>query len=235
MNVVSIMAHQSDEMRCLGTMLKCLARGDRLYFIVLTSGSNGMIHAPEMSEEDSAAIRAREMQTLADAVSAQYICLNEADEFLYDTPNLRMKLIEAIRATQADLIFTHYTVDYNLDHTMVNQLVRHCAMHACLPTLPTQYSSLTNHPAIFQCEPFGTFDFPATHYVDVTAFHKDKARLLSLHSSQEEALFSATGTGIVAMCARLEEYRGDLAGCRWAEAFIPMPGRGSIKPFPILP
>ena len=31
MNVVSIMAHQDDEMHCLGTMLKARARGDRLF------------------------------------------------------------------------------------------------------------------------------------------------------------------------------------------------------------
>lgn len=235
MNVVSIMAHQDDEMRCLGTMLKCQARGDRLFFITLTSGSKGMVHAPEMGDAEAAAIRSREMQALVDAVGGQYLCLNEPDEFLYDTPGVRMKLIEAIQATQADLIFTHYFVDCNLDHITVNQLVRHCSLHACLPVLPTQFSPLSNHPAIFQCEPFGAFDFPATHYVDITAFHKEKARLLSMHASQEESLFAATGSGIVTMCARLEEHRGELSGCRRAEAFIPMQGRGSIKSFPVLP
>ena len=43
MNVVSIMAHQDDEMRCLGTMLKCRARGDRLWFITLTDGAKGFV------------------------------------------------------------------------------------------------------------------------------------------------------------------------------------------------
>ncbi len=36
MNVVSIMAHQDDEMRCLGAMLKCREWGDSLHFISLT-------------------------------------------------------------------------------------------------------------------------------------------------------------------------------------------------------
>lgn len=235
MNVVSIMAHQDDEMRCLGTMLKCLARGDRLFFICVTDGSKGMVHAPGMSASEAAQVRANEMQSLADALGAQYMCLGEPDAFLYDTPELRIKLIEAIQATQAELIFTHYTADYLIDHTIVNQLVRHCAVQACLPAIRTLFSPLTNHPAIFQCEPFGAFDFPATHYVDITSFHKDKARLLAMHASQEEALFAATGVGIATMVSRLEERRGEMAGCRWAEAFIPMQGRGTIKPFAVLP
>ena len=43
MNVVSIMAHADDEMRCLGTMLRCAERGDRLAFITLTDGSHGYV------------------------------------------------------------------------------------------------------------------------------------------------------------------------------------------------
>lgn len=49
MNVVSIMAHQDDEMFCLGTMLKCRARGDRLSFITLTDGSKGFVQRPDIS------------------------------------------------------------------------------------------------------------------------------------------------------------------------------------------
>src|SRR5437762_13279284 len=113
MNVVSIMAHQDDEMRCLGTMLKCRARGDRLYFVTLTDGSKGFVQNPLISRADAAAIRDAEMRAVASGVNAKYINLREQDEFLYDTPDVRMKLIEAIRHTGANLIFTHYSEDYN--------------------------------------------------------------------------------------------------------------------------
>ena len=235
MNVVSIMAHQDDEMRCLGTMLKCRARGDRLFFVTLTDGSKGMVQTPRMPREEAAAIREREMRALATAVDATYLNLGEPDEFLYDTPDVRMKLIEAIRFTQAELIFTHYPEDYNLDHSTVSRLVRHCAMHACLPVLPTASPPLAQHPAIFMIEPFGTIDFSATHYVDITAFHEEKVSLLACHQSQEQAMRAAVGSGLESICSRLEDYRGDMVGCRWAEAFIPMPGRGTMKPYPVLP
>jgi LmbE family N-acetylglucosaminyl deacetylase len=178
MNVVSIMAHADDEMRCLGTMLKCRVRGDRLFFVTLTDGSKGFVQNPGIAREEAARIRHGEMTALADGVDASYTNLGEPDEFLYDTPEVRMKLIEAIRQTGAQLIFTHFSEDYNLDHTTVNRLVRHCAMQACLPVLPTLSAPLKDHPAIFMCEPFGTFDFPASHYVDISTYHAEKMRLL---------------------------------------------------------
>jgi LmbE family N-acetylglucosaminyl deacetylase len=235
MNVVSIMAHADDEMRCLGTMLKCRLRGDRLFFVTVTDGSKGFVQNPTIKREEAARIRHAEMAALAAALEAGYIELGEPDEFLYDTPEVRLKLIEAIRQTGAQLIFTHYHEDYNLDHTTVNRLVRHCAMQACLPVLPTQSAPLRESPAIFMCEPFGPFHFPASHYVDVSACHVEKSRLLLNHASQEQAMQAATGSGLEAICARLEAWRGEQAGCQWAECFLPMPGRGAIKPFPVLP
>ena len=117
MNVVAIMAHQDDEMRCLGTMLKCRARGDRLHFVTLTDGSGGFVQRPDISRSEGARIRHMEMTALAAAVGATYHNLGEQDEFLYDTPAVRLAVVDAIRATEADLIFTHYSEDYNLDHS----------------------------------------------------------------------------------------------------------------------
>lgn len=235
MNVVSIMAHADDEMRCLGTMLKCRARHDRLFFITLTDGSKGFVQNPAIPREEAAHIRHREMSAMAAAAGGEYINLEEPDEFLYDTPEVRMKLIEAIRQTQAELVFTHYNADYNLDHITVNSLVRHCVMQACLPVLPTRSPKLLASPAIFQCEPFGAFHFPASHYVDISDFHVEKVRLLLSHVSQETAMQMTVGSGFEELCARVEAFRGEQTSCRYAEAFIPMPGRGSIKPYPVLP
>jgi LmbE family N-acetylglucosaminyl deacetylase len=235
MNVVSIMAHADDEMRCLGTMLKCLARKDRLFFITVTDGSKGFVQNPAISPEDAAHIRHTEMSALAAAVGGEYHNLKEPDEYLYDTPAVRIKLIEAIRQTRAELVFTHYSEDYNLDHITVNSLVRHCVMQACLPVLPTKSPQLPGSPAIFQCEPFGAFHFPASHYVDITDFHEQKVRLLLNHASQESSMQIAVGSGFDGLCTRLETLRGEQVSCRYAECFIPMPGRGSIKPYPVLP
>ncbi len=235
MNVVSIMAHQDDEMRCLGTMLKCQKRGDRLFFVTLTDGSKGFVQTPEISREDAARIRHAELSSLAGAINATVINLREPDEFLYDTPEARMKLIEAIRATAADVIFTHYSEDYNQDHVTTHLLVRHCTMQACLPVLPTSSKPLRRHPAIFTVPPHGPFLFPASHFVDITEFEEEKIRLLKLHRSQEEAMQRAVGAGFDALCERPDAYWGEQAGCAHAECFAPMRARGAVKPHNVLP
>jgi len=235
MNVVSIMAHQDDEMRCLGTMLKYHERGHHLHFVTLTDGSKGFVQQPDIERPAAAAIRDREMRNLATELDATYTNLAELDEFLYDTPAVRMALIEAMRACAADVVFTHFDQDYNLDHTTTSALVRHCAMHACLPVLPTSSPPLPIHPAIFMVEPHGPFVFPVTHYVDISAQHDDKVRLLSHHVSQETAMLQGVGSGIGALTARVDGYRGDQVGVDWAEAFVAMPARGAVKPFNVLP
>jgi LmbE family N-acetylglucosaminyl deacetylase len=235
MNVVSIMAHADDEMRCLGTMLKCKARGDQLGFVTVTDGSGGFVQNPEIERAEAAAIRDREMRALADACGAGFLNLNELDEFLYDTPEVRRKLIEAIRFFKTDLIFTHFHEDYNLDHTTVNSLVRHCAMHSCLPMIKTASPPLAVHPAIFMVEPHGPFIFPASHFVDITSQFTEKCRLLPLHESQEVAMKMATGSGLVELTTRLDSYRGEQVVCAEAEAFVPMQARGAVKTFSVLP
>lgn len=235
MNVVSIMAHQDDEMRCLGTMLRCAERGDRLFFITLTDGSKGFVQSPDIDPREAARIRDEEMGRVARAVAAEYINLRQPDEFLYDTLEVRMQLIEAIRKTKADLIFTHYYEDYNQDHITVCALVRHCAMQACLPVLPTESPPLGAHPAVFMVEPSGAFGFHPTHYVDISTVEERKGELLRCHASQEEATRAALGTGLEESCARVSGFRGEQVGCEHAEAFVPMPGRGSIKPYSVLP
>ena len=235
MNVVSIMAHQDDEMRCLGTMLKCRARGDQLHFITLTDGSGGFVGRPQLTREKAAGIRHTEMTALADGIGAKLINLRERDEFLYDTADLRLKLIEAIRRTGADLVFTHYYRDYNEDHVTTHRLVRHCCMQAALDLLPMESPFLKAHPAIFCVEPHMPIPFPVTHFVDITEYESEKVRLLQLHESQEEAMRMACGTGFEKICEQPGAYWGEKAGCEYAEAFVSMRARGAIKPFAVLP
>ena len=235
MNVVSVMAHQDDEMRCLGTMLKCKERGDQLTFVTLTDGSKGFVQQPDIEEAQAAAIRDGEMRALATKVGADYINLGHPDEFLYDTPEVRMDLIEALRKTDADLVFTHFYEDYNADHVVTHNLVRHCAMQACLPVLPSKSRPLGEHPAVFLVEPFGAFSFNPTHYVDISELYERKLSLLAEHASQEAALSSALGHGFEGICGVSDAFRGQLVGCAYAEAFVPMAARGAVKPYGVLP
>lgn len=235
MNAVSVMAHQDDELVCLGTMLKMRARGDALHFICVTDGSRGMIQTPAMPREEAAGIRDAEMRDLADKVGATYQCLGEPDEFLYDTVDVRMRLINALRVCRADVVFTHFSPDYNADHIAVNLLVRHCAMQAPFPVIRTDASALAATPAVFLVEPSSGFEFQPTHYVDISAVNEEKRALARCHHSQDAALHAGLGKGLDDWICELSRFRGSQVAVAHAEGFRPMLSRGFVKPYAVLP
>jgi len=220
---------------CLGTMLKMQARGDALHFICLTDGSCGMVQAPEMPRAEAAAIREREMRALVQELNGTYQCLGEPDEFLYDTAEIRIRLIHALRVCRADVVFTHFTPDYNVDHMTTNLLVRQCAMQAPFPMIQTSALPLETTPAVFLVEPAGSFEFQPTHYVDITAQIDDKRALARCHCSQDEAFHAGLGKGLDDWICEVSAQRGAQVGVAHAEGFLPMLSRGLVKPFPVLP
>lgn len=235
MQVVSVMAHQDDELNCLGTMLRMKARGDGLAFICVTDGSMGMVHAPEMGRAEAAAVRKQEMDALCGQLDATYICLGEKDEYLYDTPGVRDALIAALRLARADVIFTHPAVDYNLDHMAVNALVRQCAMQAAFPMIKSDAPPLERAPAVFECEPSGSFAFEPSHWVDITPVLAQKQALARCHRSQDDAFHAAFGYGIDTWILGASRFRGSQSGVEHAEAFRPMMARGLVRAHAILP
>jgi len=237
MNVVSVMAHQDDELMCLGTMLKMQERGDRLHFICITDGSGGMVQRPDMPREEAAAVREAEMRALADSVGAAYICLGERDGFLYDSPELRLRLLDALRKCEAEVVFTHHSPDYNLDHMTVNLLVQQCAVYMPLPMTKTRFPPTASTPAVFLVEPMGSFEFHPTHWVDISGQVQRKSELALCHRSQDEAFKAAFGRekGLQNWIAGVSRTRGEQVGVPHAEAFRPMMARGLVKPYQVLP
>lgn len=235
MNVVSVMAHQDDELMCLGAMLRMRERGDRLHFICVTDGSGGMAQAPEMPRDEAAAVREREMRALADSTEASYQCLGEQDEYLYDTHDVRLRLLQAVRRVQADVVFTHADPDYNLDHTTVHALVRQAAIHAAFPMTHTPAPPLAAPPAVFLVEPAGGFDFAPSHYVDISAVIERKRALARCHASQDAAFRAALHKGLDDWICETSRYRGSQVDVAHAEGFRPLLARGLVKPYAILP
>ncbi|MEA5016666.1 MAG: PIG-L family deacetylase [Candidatus Limiplasma sp.] len=237
MHVVSVMAHQDDELLCLGTMLKMKRRGDQLHFICLTQGETGMVHKPEMSQEEAAAVRHAEMSEMCRRAGGSYTCLGFEDEFLFDTKEVRVALIGALREAKADVVFTHYLTDYNLDHMTTCSLVRQCAMQAAFPMIRSQHAPLPAAPAVFLIEPAVGFDFEPTHWVGIDEVQQEKMELARCHASQDEAFQAAYGPdfGICEWIGQTTARRGEQCGCKHAEAFRPLMTRGFVRGYSVLP
>jgi LmbE family N-acetylglucosaminyl deacetylase len=186
MNIVHVGAHQDDEARALGTLIKYRRQGGhRITFVCTTNGDKGFTFDTETPYEVAAATRDREMRSVAAALGADYICLGVPDEFLYDNPETRLKLLDALRECRADLIFTDWTSEYNTDHSITAEMVLQCAMLTIVASIRTPHSALSVTPKIFHCDPGPGFGFEGTHFVELgEEIVAEKVRVINLHESQ---------------------------------------------------
>jgi LmbE family N-acetylglucosaminyl deacetylase len=222
MNVAFIGAHPDDEMFCLGTLLLCRKRGDHLFLICATNGDKGISDDPDFPHAECARLRDREIREVARALNAEYQCLDEPDEALYDTWPNRLKMIESIRHARADLLITHYSQDYNLDHATTSTLVFQAALLAQIASVRTDSPALPRVPPIFYMDPGPGFGFEATHFVEVDAATAGRMRqIVGLHKSQMDVSQRLLGKDYRDMLDERLKATGERVGVPYAEAFRP--------------
>lgn len=222
MNVTFVGAHQDDEMFCLGTLLKYRRQGHRLSFICTTNGDKGMSDQPGVPHAEAAQIRDREMRQVCQRLDAEYICLGEPDEALYDTWAVRLRLIDALRRLKTDLLFTHFSHDYNIDHTTTSQLVFQCTMLSPIASIVTSSAVLPRCPPVFYVNPGPGYGFEATHFVEIPSELADEMMsLMALHKSQQDVLERSAGKSYGAIIRKRLVSTGERVGVPFAEAFRP--------------
>jgi N-acetylglucosamine malate deacetylase 1 len=223
MNVAVVIAHQDDEQGCLGTLLRLRAERDaRITFIAVTNGDKGASWDPDRPLADVAALRDREMRAVAAALDADYVCLGEPDGFLLDGADVRLALIEALRAAGAELVFTHFTEDYNEDHVVTARLACHAALLSEIASVRTATPALSHAPALFHMTPGDGYGFDGTHFVVLDeAQAQEKARVLRLHASQMEVMRELRGVDYADLTLTADRARGARLVAPYAEVFRP--------------
>lgn len=222
MNITHIVAHQDDEGYALGTLLKYKRQGGHsITLICLTNGDKGMSFDPSIPLHEAAGIRDAEMKAVADALGAHYMCLGAPDEFLFDTKEMRLVLIDAIRAGGSDLIFTHWVDDYNLDHTTTSRIVFQASINSIIASMRTDHAALKITPKIFYIDVGEGFGFEGTHFVELDEKTIDeKIRIIRLHKSQMEVM-RKIGPDFGDMLYDRAKLVGQRAGVPFAEVFRP--------------
>ena len=222
MNITFIGAHPDDEMFCLGTLLLYRRRGDRISLICATNGDKGISDDPGFPHAECARIRAGEMAAVAKALNAEYVCLEEPDEALYDTWDNRAKMIEAIRRAKPEVVFTHNPQDYNLDHNVTSDLVFQATLLSQIASVSTNSPALPRVPAIFYVNPGAGFGFEATHFVEIDeATSVEALRIMGLHKSQMEISQRLLGKDYRDSIKDRWKATGERVGVPFAEAFRP--------------
>jgi LmbE family N-acetylglucosaminyl deacetylase len=222
MRYACVFAHQDDEMRCLGTLLRLHKEGHEIAFVTLTNGNKGLPFSGPESQERAVAVRDGEMRTVAAAFDAPYLCLGREDGFLYDDEPLRRDLIAALRTVDPDVVFTHWRNDYNDDHVVTAKAETDTALWTNLPSFEPQVPANDHVPRIFYVDTGAGYDFEATHFVALAPEDvARKAELIRVHASQMDVMRQMRGEDYADEMAAADRVTGARLMTTHAEAFRP--------------
>ena len=114
--------------------------------------------------------------------------MNFDDEWLYDTPDSRMVFIDAIRESQADIVFIHNKNDYHPDHRNASKIAEDSKIPVSVRLVKTQFDFMENIPHMFYMDSIGGFSFEPEYYVDISNTMELKTKMLQCHKSQNDWL-----------------------------------------------
>jgi LmbE family N-acetylglucosaminyl deacetylase len=185
---LSINAHPDDAEAWNAGVLKLLK--DKGYKIVIATMTGGDLGGCKMDMVETARVRYEEAKKAAAVLDAEYFTLGGIDGFLYDTKEMRLKVISLIRQVKAGVIFTHLSTDYHSDHRTTANIVEAAAMVSSLDTVPVSEKPVDITPLLYHTspltlsDPLGSQIVPPHFYVDVTSVIETKKKMLGYHISQ---------------------------------------------------
>ncbi len=190
--VLSINAHPDDAEAWNAGVLKLLK--DKGYKIVIATMTGGDLGGCNMNMEETARVRFEEAKKAAAVLDAEYYTLGGIDGFLFDTKEMRLKVISLIRKVSAGIIFTHLPTDYHSDHRTTANIVEAAAMVSSLDTVPVPEKPVGITPLLYHSspltlsDPLGSQIAPPHFFVDVTSVIETKKKMLGCHISQIELM-----------------------------------------------
>jgi len=220
MNVLFVGAHPDDiETFAGGTATRYAEDGANVFFCVST---NGNIGSSTLSKEEIGAMRRKEAQNSADLIGAELIWLDIDDEFLFDTKENRLKFIDAFRVSDPDVVFCHWTDDYNPDHSWSGRIVDDSIHMAKIPLIKTEHPITSKDiPAVYYLDTIAGVNFVPELYVDIDDVFDKKIALLKQHKSQDSWMIDMFGCDMETFLDIPAKFRGLQAGYKRAEAFRP--------------
>lgn len=216
--VIAFGPHPDDiEILCAGTLTKYKANGHEVAMVCVT---NGEVGSTELTKREIAVVREEEARKSAKIIGAEFFWLGYPDEFLFNTPESRLHIIEIIRQFSPDIIITtDKDHDYHPDHTTVGQLIWDTHVMGAVKNIETKTKAMKNIPEIFFMDTVAGIDFQPEFYVDITEFLEIREEMLRCHTSQLGFCDEMYGDNIVDNARLQAGFRGYQAGCKYAEAF----------------
>ena len=217
MNILAVGAHPDDlEILCGGTLAKYSLRGDKVFMASLTNGNMGH---PLVKPDEMAIIRENELRTSASIIGAEVIWIGIDDEMSEMNVGTRLKVVDAIRYAKPDIIITHGSDDYHVDHRNTGNLVFEAAALACVHNIKTDYTVLEKQSLIYVMDNVGGIGFSPTEYVDITDTIEIKKKMFKCHNSQEKWMAQVSGFEFTDVIETVAKFRGFSATVKYAEGF----------------
>ena len=192
MNVLAVGAHPDDvELGCGATLLRHVARGDKVTILVMTAGQRGLVEGmSRRSEQEDAASR----------LGVRLIWGGFQDGSVPDGPPAITVIDEAIADTRADVLYTHAIRDTHQDHRA---------------TATASLAAGRRLSSVLQFETPSSQGFEPTVYVDIADTFEEKLNALRSHLSQ---VLRQGPVDLEALEAQAR-FRGSQGRVRYAEAF----------------
>ena len=218
MRIIAFEAHPDDvEHFCAGTLAKYAAQGHQVAVVCLTDGGCG---SPTLTKTEIAAVREQEARKAAAIIGAELSWLGYPDGFLFNSEELRLRVIEVIRRFRPDLILTlDKDNDYHPDHTTAGQVVWDTHVLVTVPNIRTETAPCPAIPDIYYTDTPAGIGFVPEFYVDITDHIETKLAMVRCHESQETWCRDQYGVSLADNAQVQSRFRGYQAGCRYAEAF----------------
>lgn len=217
-NVLAICCHPDDaEVNCVGTLIKCVKRGDKVTVCHVCNGNLG--HAI-IEPDELRNMRRQEAKNAGALANIDVITCDIGDVMVYpSSKEHRDKVVDVIRKVQPDMIITHAPNDYMPDHTAVSQLVFDASFAASVPHYKTAEEGAAAITPIYYMDNLAGIGTLPTEYVDISDEIELKLQMLECHESQMKWMRDHDGIDFAEFVKTCARYRGLQCGVKYAEAY----------------
>src|SRR5439155_2504142 len=218
--LLAVMAHPDDaELLCAGTLARGKADGAAIGIAVMCRGDKGV--GSGARQEDLARVRQEEAAAAAEVLGAQLFWLGAADGELFDSYEMRKKLMEIFRRFRPTLAICHAIEDYHPDHRAASQLGEAASWFAAARGHVTESPAADAPPVLWFADTLDMAGFTPQIFVDISGQLAIKERMLALHRSQLQRSGDREFAPLADLMRRPAASRGAQAGVPAAEALLP--------------
>jgi 4-oxalomesaconate hydratase len=184
-------AHSADFVwRAAGTIAVTTSQGGQASVIALSYGERGesgeLWKEPNQTVENVKRIRDEEAKAAAEAVGAEFRCLDLGDYPLNMTEAPIEQLVGIFQDFKPNIVLTHNPVDpFNPDHPVASQMVQKARLLSSGAGVASAFSRITP-PDLYFFEPHQPelCDFKPNTFIDITPVMEKKTKAMDVMKAQ---------------------------------------------------